>query len=86
MIVLDWLKQYWFIFTALLTLGIAWGTLNNKVDTLERTNTNILEKEQKIEQIAQSHARLDERTTLMLQEQKQIRDLLNEILQGINKK
>ena len=78
--IVDWLKQHWFIFTALVAGGVAWGQTVNKVSELERRIEEKTIKEQKVDSIAEGQSRLDERTQMMQQEQREQRQLLLEIL------
>lgn len=79
---LDWLKQHWFIFSALVVGGVAWGQTTAKMTELERKVAESASKEQRVEKIAEAQGRLDERTVMMLQEQREQRAILLEILNG----
>ena len=69
----DWLKQHWFIFTALATGGVAWGQTVTKVAELE-TKLN------KAEVVIANQSRIDERTIIMQQDMKEQRQILLELL------
>lgn len=81
----NWLKQYWFIFGALLTVGITWGQTTSKINTLEEKINNNVAQQTKIEKMATSQSRLDERTLIMQQEQRDQKELLMKILEGQQK-
>lgn len=71
--IVDWLKQHWFIFTALVTGGVAWGQTVTKVAELESKLT-------KAETVIAHQGRIDERTVIMQQEMKEQRQILIELL------
>ena len=71
--IVNWLKTHWFIFTALVTGGVAWGQTVTKVTELES-------KLAKTEAIAVNQSRLDERTQMMQQDMKEQRQILIELL------
>lgn len=71
--IVDWLKQHWFIFTALVTGGVAWGQTVTKVSELES-------KLNKAEVVIANQARIDERTLIMQQDMKDQRQILLELL------
>jgi len=71
--IVDWLKQHWFIFTALVAGGVAWGQTVTKVAELES-------KVSKAEVVIAQQARIDERTTMMQQELKDQRQMLVELI------
>jgi hypothetical protein len=82
---LEWLKQNWFLFVAILMCGIAWGQVTSKVEELDRRLTEYTSKELKIDHISNELSRIDERTRLLLDEQKNHRELLNNVLQDLKK-
>lgn len=71
--IVDWLKQHWFIFTALVTGGVAWGQTVTKVAELESKLT-------KAEVVIANQARIDERTLILQQDMKEQRQILLEML------
>lgn len=71
--IVSWLKTHWFIFTALVTCGVAWGQTVTKVAELEN-------KLAKTEAIAANQSRLDERTQMMQESMKEQNKMLLEIL------
>lgn len=71
--IVDWLKQHWFIFTALVAGGAAWGQTVTKVAELENKLT-------KAEVVIANQARIDERTLIMQQDMKEQRQILLEML------
>lgn len=71
--IVDWLKQHWFIFTALVTGGVAWGQTVTKVAELETKLT-------KAETVISNQNRIDERTLIMQQDMKEQRQILLELL------
>ena len=70
---IEWLKQHWFLFAALVAAGTAWGQSVNKISNLEQRLAQN-------EQIIQNAARLDERTIIMQQQMKEQQQILIEIL------
>lgn len=71
--VIDWLKQYWFIFSALIAGGVAWGQTTMQV-------TELKEKVAKTEATVRDQSRIDERTLIMQQEMKEQKQILIELL------
>jgi hypothetical protein len=69
----DWLKTHWFLFTALVTCGVAWGQTVSQVAELEK-------KVAKNEAIVADQSRLDERTKMMQESMKEQNKILMEIL------
>lgn len=54
--VLDWLKQYWFLFTALAAVGVAWGQQHEKITRLEQAPVEIKEQNEKIQKLQETSA------------------------------
>jgi hypothetical protein len=71
--IVNWLKNHWFIFTALVAGGVAWGQTITQVAELEK-------KVAKNEAIAANQSRLDERTQMMQESMKEQNKMLTEIL------
>lgn len=71
--IVNWLKTHWFIFTALVAGGVAWGQTVTKVAELES-------KVAKNEAVSADQSRLDERTKMMQESINEQRKMLNEIL------
>jgi hypothetical protein len=68
-----WLKNHWFIFTALIAAGTAWGQSVNKISNLEQRIAIS-------EQIIQNQGRLDERTQILQKQMEEQNKVLIEIL------
>lgn len=78
--VLDWLKNHWFLLTALVAVGTAWGQTTTKVAELEKKLDERTKKEQKIDDVAGLTGRLDERTINIQKDVLEQKQLLNLIL------
>lgn len=79
---MTWLKNHWFLFAALVAIGIAWGTvvaqvdgMNNEIDQLKSDNAYVQE-------LGRSAERLDERTLILQQSMQRQEALMIEILRG----
>lgn len=70
---IEWLKHHWFILSAIMTGGVAWGQSVTKIDDLQ-TRLN------KAETVINQQAALDERTKIMQQDMKEQRAILIELL------
>lgn len=70
---IEWLKQHWFLFVALVTVGTAWGQNTAKISELEN-------KLSKAETIIANQSRIDERTVILQQDMKEQRQILLELL------
>lgn len=55
-----WLKDHWFILTALATAGVAWGQQHEKVNRIDNTQREMLIQNQKIHEVRESVIRQDE--------------------------
>ena len=78
--VFEWIKSYWFLLTFLVATASAWGETRLKVENLDdavkaNANTN-----QTIVELQITQSKLDERTKLMLDEQKETQELLKELI------
>ena len=71
--IVEWLKNHWFILTALLAAGTAWGQSVNKISNLEQRIAIS-------EQIVQNQGRLDERTQILQKQMEEQNKVLIEIL------
>lgn len=80
--ILDWLKHHWFLLTALIAVGTAWGQTTTKVAELEKRLDEKTKKEQKIDDLADKTSRLDERTIIIQKEIQDQKTILNQILQN----
>lgn len=80
--ILDWLKHHWFLLTALIAIGTAWGQTTTKVAELEKRLDEKTKKEQKIDDLADKTSRLDERTIIIQKEIQDQKAILNQILQN----
>jgi len=69
--IVEWLKQYWFIFSALVAGGVAWGQTTMQVAELK---DKVSRGESRIETTAEFKSRIDERTIIMQREQKEMQD------------
>ena len=69
---IEWLKTHWFLLSALVAAGTAWGQSLNKIDNLQ---TRVAQAEA----VIQNQQRIDERTLIMQQELKEHRQILMEI-------
>lgn len=78
--ILKWLKDYWFLGAFLVASGMAWAENTTKVHSLEEAVKSQAQVQQEIVTLKQGQATLDERTKLMLDEQKESRELMRQIL------
>lgn len=83
--ILDWLKHHWFLLTALVAIGTAWGQTTAKVTELEKRLDEKSKKEQKIDELAEKTSRLDERTINIQKEIQDQKTILTQILQNQNR-
>ena len=79
---ITWLKNHWFLLTALLSAGVAWGQAVNSISTLEKKVTAAEQKQEKMDKISEGQSRLDERTLLIMKQQDEQRELLLELLRS----
>lgn len=77
---LDWLKNHWFLLTALVAVGTAWGQTTTKVAELEKKLDEKIRKEQMIDEVSKLTERLDERTVNIQKDVLEQKQLLNLIL------
>lgn len=71
----------WLPFMALLVAGaIAWGQNDKAIDNLERRVTRSEELQTQVNALAAGQARIEERTKLMLEEQRNLRRLVESAL------
>lgn len=87
--VVDWLKNNWFIFAGLLAGGIAWGALTVKVDNLEHRLSDKMNGELKIEQMQISLAVMNEKIVALAkanEQQDERVERLAEWLQKVNER
>lgn len=70
---IEWLKQHWFLITALASGGVAWGQSVAKIDDLQNRLS-------KAETVITQQAVLDERTKIMQQDMKEQKAILIELL------
>jgi hypothetical protein len=80
--VINWLKTYWFLLSALVVVGIAWGQTTKTVSELQKKVDASASQQQKVDDIKSTQSRLDERTLIMQQEQKEQKELLMQLLMG----
>jgi len=78
--ILKWLKEYWFIFAFLVASGIAWGETTIKINTVEDAVKSQAQVQQEIVILKEGQATLDERTKLMLEQQKETQAILRQML------
>lgn len=77
---LMWIKEYWFLGAFLVASGMAWAETTNKVATLEDAVKSQATVQQDIVTLKQGQAALDERTKLMLEQQKETQQMVRELL------
>lgn len=85
---LRWLKDHWFILTALATAGVAWGQQHEKVERLDVTQKEMLIQNQKIHEVRESVVRQDEQIkqiTKTLEQQNAMLRILIEASPAANK-
>lgn len=68
---LEWLKNHWFLFTALVFIGTAWGQQQVKVSNLEDAVKKQVEINQKLDKIKEDAAKDREKTIIEISEIKQ---------------
>jgi hypothetical protein len=81
-VVINWLKTYWFLLSALVIVGIAWGQTTKTVSELQKKVDASATQQDKISAIQTTQSRLDERTLIMQQDQKEQKDLLMQLVMG----
>lgn len=53
----DWLKNHWFLFSAILIAGTAWGQQQNKIANLEETVKKQVQIAEKLEKMKEDSSR-----------------------------
>jgi len=81
-VVITWLKTYWFLLSALVVVGIAWGQTTKTVSELQKKVDASATQQEKINSIQTTQSRLDERTLIMQQDQKEQKELLMQLVMG----
>ena len=61
-VVINWLSKYWFLFTALVAVSVAWGDTVTKVRTIEDAVKQQAQTQAEVAEMKATQARLDERT------------------------
>lgn len=82
---MDWLKSNWFLLAAILSAGIAWGSQEIKVQTLEDAVKSQAQISEKVDQQAEKSAAIDERTKMMQQMLQEQQALIIKILTEVKK-
>ena len=77
-----WLKNHWFLFAALVAIGIAWGTVVAKVDGMNNEINQLKSDKEYVQELGRSAERLDERTLILQQSMQRQEALLIELLRG----
>ena len=70
---IDWLKTHWFLLSAVLSCGMAWGQQANQVNQLQ-------DRLNKAEITISQQQRIDERTIIMQKDMEEQRKILIELL------
>ena len=79
---MTWLKNHWFLFAALVAIGIAWGTVVAKVDGMNNEINQLKSDKEYVQELSRSAERLDERTLILQQSMQRQEALLIELLRG----
>lgn len=79
---MTWLKNHWFLFAALVAIGIAWGTVVAKVDGMNNEINQLKSDKEYVQELGRSAERLDERTLILQQSMQRQEALLIELLRG----
>ena len=78
---IDWLKTHWFLLTALVAVGTAWGQQQQKIITLEDSVKSQVEINKRVIELQEQNARVEERTKiiyeLLINQNKQLQRLEN---------
>lgn len=80
---IDWLKAHWFLFAALVAMGVAWGEQRMRVETVEDAVKQQTIIQQQVQDNARRTERVDERTERMLEQQERQEQLLRLILEKV---
>ena len=78
----EWLKNNWFLFSAIMAAGVAWGANDTKIKTVEEAVKMHAQTEQEIVHLKEGQAKLDERTQQMLKAQERQEQLLQGIIRS----
>lgn len=78
---IQWLKTHWFLLTALIAIGSAWGQQQIKVESLEEAVKQNVATQQEIKDLKEQQARVDERTKAILEGQARQERLIELLLQ-----
>lgn len=70
----DFLKKYWFIITAVVTMSTAWGATSNRITTLEEAVKSNADTQAQVSQLQANQAAIDERTKAIQDTQKSMQD------------
>ena len=79
---MTWLKNHWFLFAALVAIGIAWGTVVAQVDGMNNEINQLKSDKEYVQELGRSAERLDERTLILQQSMQRQEALLIELLRG----
>jgi len=79
-VIIRWLKEYWFLVVFLFASGMAWAETTAKIQTIEDAVKSQSQVQQEIVHLKEGQAKLDDRTKLMLDEQKETQQLLRQML------
>lgn len=82
----DFLRLHWFLLTALVAMGAAYGEQKMQVQNLEQAVVQQAKTSEKVEAQGKDIAKIDERTKMMLDAQKAQNELLMEILKATKEK
>lgn len=76
----EWLKQYWFLLTALFAMGGAWGQAQYKIQTLEDAVKSNAEVRKEVDTLKSQSARIDERSLAIQQSQERQERMIEMLL------
>lgn len=79
---MTWLKNHWFLFAALVAIGIAWGTVVAQVEGMNNEINQLKSDKEYVQELGRSAERLDERTLILQESMQRQEALLIELLRG----
>lgn len=82
---MTWIKAHWFLLLAIAGGGVAWGTQEVKVQTLEEAVKRQAEIDARVRDQSVKTAEIDERTKMMVRMQEEQQRLLIDVLRAVKK-
>lgn len=79
----EWLRSQWFLLTALVAMGTAWGAQAMKVESLAEAVKQQIVIQGHVNRLREESSRVDERTKAMQEQQRQQYELMQQILEEL---